>query len=63
MFCMGNGSDEAPRHGTDIGAAVPADFSFIMDTAQRNTGEFLSSARAIERAKLVLPTPGGPTKQ
>ena len=39
-FCMSNGFDEAPRHGTDVGAAVPADFSFIMDTAQRNTGEF-----------------------
>mgnify|MGYP007126720271 CR=1 FL=1 len=35
-----HGADDLAGHGTDVGAAVPADFSFIMDTAQRNTGEF-----------------------
>ena len=39
-FCMNDGFNETPRHGTDIGPAVSADLGFIMDPSQRNTGEF-----------------------
>ena len=34
-----NGADDAPGHGTDIGAAVAADLSLIMDAAQTHAGE------------------------
>ena len=40
--------DDAPGHRTDIGAAVTADFGFIMDAAQRHAHE-LAPQRAGDR--------------
>jgi hypothetical protein len=42
---------------------VPADLGLIPDAAEREPNKFPPRRRAIDFARLVLPTPGGPTKQ
>ena len=40
----GDGADNTPRHGADVGAAVAADLRLVMDTAQTHAGKFTAHA-------------------
>jgi hypothetical protein len=50
---------DAPRHGAHVGAPVPADVRLVAHAAQRDAHVLAPSARAIDLAIDVLPTPGG----
>ena len=58
-----DGLNDAAGECPDIGTTMAAQFGFVMDAAETESFELRPIARAIDCPKLVLPTPGGPTRQ
>ena len=54
--------DDLARQRADVGAAVAADLGLVAHAAQADAVELAAQARAIDLPRVVLPTPGGPTK-